>query len=440
MSFPRYPAYKDSGVEWLGSIPLHWDVQRLKSLFTLMRREPREEDGIVTAFRDGEVTLRANRRVDGFTNAVHEIGYQGIRTGDLVIHAMDAFAGAIGVSDSDGKSTPVYSVCTPKGPWVDSWYYGLTLRHMALSGFVNSLAKGIRERSTEFRWADASVVALPVPPIEEQVVIKEFLDHETAKIDALVAEQERLIELLKEKRQAVISHAVTKGLDSSVPMKDSGVEWLGEVPAHWESWKVAHAFGSIGSGTTPPSNEEHWYDNGTIPWVTTGELRENVIFETSKSVTSDALQKFSALRLHPVGSLVVAMYGATIGRLGILGVNATTNQACCVLGDPKHLDIAFTFYWLQGFKQIIIDLFSSGGGQPNINQDIVSGLRIPAPGLPEQKMIITFLDQETAKIDALVIEALSVITLLQERRTALISAAVTGQIDVRGFACEKETA
>ncbi|RQO81356.1 restriction endonuclease subunit S [Acidovorax sp. FJL06] len=211
--------------------------------------------------------------------------------------------------------------------------------------------------------------------------------------------------------------------------KDSGVAWLGEVPGHWETWKVAHAFGSIGSGTTPPSSEEHWYDSVGTPWVTTGELRENIIFETSKSVTDAALEKFSALRIHPAGSLVVAMYGATIGRLGILGVDAVTNQACCVLSSPRHLDIAFTYYWLQGFKQIIIDLFSTGGGQPNINQDTVASLRIPAPGLPEQTSIATFLDRETAKIDTLVAEQEKLIALLQEKRQAIISHAVTKGLD-----------
>jgi type I restriction enzyme, S subunit len=207
--------------------------------------------------------------------------------------------------------------------------------------------------------------------------------------------------------------------------KDSGVEWLGEVPAHWETWKVCHAFSSIGSGTTPPSDEPQWYEDGTIPWITTGELRENVVTETTKSVTPEALARFSALRLHPVGSLAVAMYGATIGRLGILGIPATTNQACCVLSSPKHLDVRFVFYWLYGSKQNLIDLYATGGGQPNINQDIIAGLRIPAPTVAEQSAIATFLDHETAKIDALVAEQEKLIALLKEKRQAVISHAVT---------------
>ena len=161
-NFPKYPAYKDSGVEWLGEVPDHWESRRLKFLFSLQKRPVVDGDGIVTCFRDGAVTLRSNRRTDGFTNAEKEIGYQGIRKGDLVIHAMDAFAGAIGVSDSDGKSSPVYSACTPN-EGVSAYYYARLLRHMALAGFVSSLAKGIRERSTDFRWSDASEIYLPFP-------------------------------------------------------------------------------------------------------------------------------------------------------------------------------------------------------------------------------------------------------------------------------------
>lgn len=207
--------------------------------------------------------------------------------------------------------------------------------------------------------------------------------------------------------------------------KDSGVEWLGDVPAHWESWRVSHAFGSIGSGTTPPTDATEWYADGTVPWVTTGELRETVIYETSKTVTQAAVEKFSALRIHPAGSLAIAMYGATIGRLGILGVDATTNQACCVLSCPRNLDTRFVFHWLLGFKQNLIDLYATGGGQPNINQEIIASLRIPAPGLAEQTAIATFLDRETAKIDGLIAEQEKLIALLAEKRQATISHAVT---------------
>ena len=211
--------------------------------------------------------------------------------------------------------------------------------------------------------------------------------------------------------------------------KDSGVEWLGEVPGHWESWKISHAFGYIGSGTTPPSNEAAWYDEGEIPWVTTGELRENVITCTAKGVTREAVERFGSLRIYPPGSLVVAMYGATIGRLGVLGIHAATNQACCVLASPASLAVRFVFHWLSAFKERLVDLYAYGGGQPNISQEVVASLRIPAPSIEEQLSIAAFLDRETAKIDALVAEQQNLIALLKEKRQALISYAVTKGLD-----------
>ncbi len=166
-----------------------------------------------------------------------------------------------------------------------------------------------------------------------------------------------------------------------------------------------------------------------MPWVTTGELRESVIWETKKLLSPTSLPAFSALRLHSAGSLAIAMYGATIGRLGILGIDATTNQACCLLTRPNQLHVKFTFYWLLVFKQSIIDLYASGGGQPNINQEIIANLKVPAPGVREQTQIARFLDHETARIDALIEEQQRLIELLKEKRQAVISHAVTKGLD-----------
>ncbi len=205
--------------------------------------------------------------------------------------------------------------------------------------------------------------------------------------------------------------------------KDSGVEWLGEIPSHWEMWKLSHAYNEIGSGTTPStSNEENF--EGDIPWVTTGELRENIILDTKKKVSQKTIELFPTLRKYPSGSVAIAMYGATIGRLGILGVEATTNQACCVMTTSKVLDNKYLFHWLQAFKNEIIQL-SSGGGQPNINQEKVASLKISAPLVEDQVTIVNFLDHETAKIDSLISKQEKLIELLKEKRQAVISHAVT---------------
>lgn len=205
--------------------------------------------------------------------------------------------------------------------------------------------------------------------------------------------------------------------------KNSGVEWLGEIPLDWSMWKLAHAYNEIGSGTTPPTNNEEWF-KGNVPWVTTGELREKIITDTKKKLSNEALNTYPTLRKHPVGSIAIAMYGATIGRLGIFGVEATTNQACCVMGASQQIENKYLFYWLWAFKEDIIRL-SSGGGQPNINQEKVASLKISAPELTEQQKIANFLDHETAKIDTLITKQEKLIELLKEKRQAVISHAVT---------------
>ena len=201
---------KDSEVEWIGEIPEHWAVEKGKRLFRQMKRPVRAEDEIITCFRDGEVTLRKNRRTDGFTNALKEHGYQGIRKGDLVIHNMDAFAGAIGISDSDGKSTPVYSVCIP---WnVDLTlpeYYAYYLRHLAVQGFILSLAKGIRERSTDFRFNDFGELLFPVPPKSTQIEIMKYINNITEKTQQAILLYQKQIEKLKEYKATLIDSCVT---------------------------------------------------------------------------------------------------------------------------------------------------------------------------------------------------------------------------------------
>lgn len=209
--------------------------------------------------------------------------------------------------------------------------------------------------------------------------------------------------------------------------KDSGVEWLGDVPEHWELWKMAHAFETIGSGTTPSSTDNSYY-NGSYPWVTTGELRENIITTTKKMLTKKALLHNSSLTLFPKDSILIAMYGATIGRLGKLGIDATTNQACCVMTNSKVIINNYVYYWLMGNKNEIINL-AYGGGQPNISQDTISNLKISAPDIQEQQTIANYLDKATDKIDTLISKQTKLIELLKEKRQAVISTAVTRGLD-----------
>jgi type I restriction enzyme S subunit len=281
-------------------------------------------------------------------------------------------------------------------------------------------------------------LVLPVPPRTEQATITAFLDRETAKIDALIAAQQRLIELLQEKRQAVIAHAVTKGLNPDVPMKDSGIEWLGEVPEHWKVASLRY-FATFSSGATPDrANMNFW--TGGIPWVKTGEINYGPIAATEEEISQEGLES-SSCSIAPKGTLLMALYGqgATRGRVAILGLDAAFNQACVAITTDHRLLTQFLWSYFV-FAYAFIRGIGNENTQMNMNVDYVRGFRVPLPPLDEQRAIAAHVNNESHRFEELCAEADRAITLLQERRSAVISAAVTGQIDVRGLAETSEAA
>lgn len=208
---------------------------------------------------------------------------------------------------------------------------------------------------------------------------------------------------------------------------DSGVEWLGKVPTTWTIRKISHVFKSIGSGTTPSSGNVDYYD-GKIPWVQTGDLNDGLLVETKKNISEKALKDLSVLRLYDKGSLIIALYGATIGKLSVLGISAATNQACCVMDKPIGADTKYVFYLFAGFKLNLISM-AYGGGQPNISQDLIKSLRLPFPSIEEQTLIANFLDKKTAQIDDAIAIKEQQIELLKERKQIIIQQAVTQGLD-----------
>ena len=265
----RYESYKNSEIDWVGEIPSHWETAKPKYKLKRVTRPIDDEDEVVTCFRDGVVTLRKNRREDGFTNSIKEHGYQQIKPGDLVVHEMDGFEGAIGISDSKGKSTPVYTVVEPDDR-VDLRYISYLLREMSKTGKIESLARSIRERTTDFRWNMWSEIHFPFPPTEEQKLISRYLDKKTSQIDSLVEKIQKKIELLKEQRTSLINHYVTKGLDPNVEMKDSGVEWIGEIPKNWTMTKL----GYLGTCSNGVSRGSEYFGEGH-PFITYGDVYKN---------------------------------------------------------------------------------------------------------------------------------------------------------------------
>jgi type I restriction enzyme S subunit len=418
----QYPAYKASGTTWLGDVPDTWAVERLKRGFVLKKRPVLTTDGNVTAFRDGQVTLRSKRRTDGFTEADKEIGYQGVEPDDLVIHAMDAFAGAIGVSDSRGKSTPVYSVCRAH-PGYEPRYFALTLRHIALSGYIASLGKGVRERSTDFRWNDAKDVLVPVPSVEEQLAILSYLDTHIAEIDLLIEKQEQLIETLAERRRAVISYVVTKGLNPRVPMKDSGRDWMGRVPQGWAVEKLSsHFIAKKGSNAGLLTREYCASVPGNFP-VYSGQTENGGVMAEIDTHEFDG---------GADGVLFSTTVGARAMTVQHIFGKFSLSQNCMIIQKRGNLTVRYYYYLFQAlFEAQRREL--SAHMQPSFRMSDLYAYRILVPTETEQRAMADFLDGETNKIGSLSGKAREMISILKERRQALISAAVTGKIDVRGL-------
>lgn len=424
----RYEKYKDSGVYYLQEIPSSWEVHKAKWLFNEEKRAIRNEDEIVTCFRDGQVTLRKNRRTEGFTNAVQENGYQGIRKGDLVIHNMDAFAGAIGVSDSDGKSTPVYAVCTPKRDGINPYFYSYFLRNLAYSGFILSLAKGIRERSTDFRFADFRELSLPVPPVEEQNAIVSYIDDVYCEIDKAIAQQQRMIVLLNERKQIIIQNAVTKGLDPNVPMKDSGVDYIGQIPASWELKKIKY-LASYNDEALPETTKK----DTEIEYVEIGNVSFGQgITNSTKYLFGDAPSR--ARRITKKGDIIISTVRTYLKAVAVIDKDdlIVSTGFMVIRPNTRMIDGRFMSYAVLASSLINeIEKISVGTSYPAVNAWQVADLKIAYPNSKEeQERIADYLFKVESYVEIAINRHKMAIDVLQERKRIIINDVVTGKIKV----------
>lgn len=419
----RYSEYKNSGVYYIPQIPSEWNVLKGKILFKQEKRPVNKEDEIVTCFRDGEVTLRKNRRLEGFTNSLKEIGYQGIRKGDLVIHNMDAFAGAIGVSDSDGKGTPVYAVCTPIREDANQFYYCYLLRFLAKTGFIQSLAKGIRERSTDFRYGDFKELLLPVPSRAEQDAIVRYLDTATSEIDKAIAMQQKMIDLLNERKQIIIQNAVTKGLDENVEMKESGVEWIGRIPKHWEVRRGKFLFRVVNEYSTTGQEE-----------LLTVSDRTGITPRCMKNVNmfmSESLIGYKKCQKGDICSNIMWMWHGAVGVTdynGVISPSYGVYRQIAVNYDNKYLD-----YMLRLPRLVeVYGICSTGLTESRLRlyPDDFMNIQFFIPPVEEQKSIVLQIQKQITDIEKSIRNAENLITLLQERKQIIINEVVTGKVRV----------
>lgn len=433
----KHEKYKDSGIEWIGEIPEHWEVKRLKWIISESLKYGANESAVlddkelpryirITDFgEDGKL------KEETFKSLPFDVASEYLlENGDILFARSGATVGkTFQFKNYQGQACFAgYLIkAKPNKNIINSDFLYFFTKSDGYESWCNYI---FNKATIQNIGADKySLLEVPVPSIKEQTTIAIYLDRKTTEINRIIANKQKLIALYEEEKQAVINQAVTKGLDSSVKLKDSGVEWLGEIPEHWEVKKLNYSFGQIGSGTTPTSGKTEYYENGEFNWLQTGDLNDSEIVETSKKITQNALDEISTLRFYPVDSIVIAMYGATIGKTGILKIESTTNQACCVLSKPKKMFPKFVFYWFSSVKKHIISL-SYGGGQPNINQEQIRSLKIQQPTIVEQQTIVAHIEKECVRLDTIIEKFNKQIELLQEYRTTLISEVVTGKVKV----------
>jgi len=429
-----YPEYKATGLQWLPQIPRHWELRRAKHLYKKANRPVAESDDVVTCFRDGVVTLRKKRRTRGFTESLKEIGYQGIRKGDLVIHVMDAFAGAIGVSDSDGKGTPVYNVCIPKLD-INNYYYAYIVREMARRGYIQSLYRGIRERSSDFRFEVFAAQVLPLPPPDEQTQIVRYLDAMTAKINKLIRAKKKQIALLQEQKQAIINQAVTQGLDPNVEMKDSGIDWLGKIPKHWKIRPLkfyANSNQKSLSGTMDENFSFRYLEISSVGFGFIKKEPETFFFKAAPS---------RARRIVQQGDTIISTVRTYLRSMCFIDesiADCIVSTGFSVLTPKKEVLPVLLSYELNTdyfVNEVIRN--SIGISYPAISDSKLLSLKLALPDtLEEQKEIFRHIKQKTSDIDQEIEQLGKTINKINEYKNSLVSAVVTGKMDIRGLTVE----
>jgi len=421
-----YQTYAPSDVFWRGEIPQGWVCKPLKYAAELstIKGAPSRDDRYV-----GMENIRSG---DGSFLETEGLDPEGLSlsfsNGDVLFGKLRPYLAKAWLASFSGICSSEFLVLSARN--VSPRFLNYTMLSPEFVSVVDSSTYGAKMPRAS--WDFVGMLKIAVPDSDTSAQIAKFLDYETAKIDALIEKQQQLIALLKEKRQAVISHAVTKGLNPDAPMRDSGVEWLGEVPAHWSVPRVGYVARVFNGSTPSRAVPQYWVDEG-VPWLSSGKVNEDIVHEPTSWISKRALAECS-IDLAPKGSVIVGMIGQgrTRATCAMLGIDSTINQNMAALVARWNLDSRY-LYRVMTAAFDDLRLLGRGANQPALNCDILRAYRIPLPPLEEQHAIAEHTDAMLHRTARTIDLATQQGELLKERRTALISAAVTGKIDVRDW-------
>lgn len=411
---------KDSGIAWVGKIPTHWTKKKGKYILRYMSKPVKQDDSVITCFRDGEVTLRSNRREDGFTMADKEIGYQGVDVGDLVVHGMDGFAGAIGISDSRGKASPVLNVLNTKQNKKYIMYY---LRSMAYGEVFTALSTGIRVRSCDLRWNKLAELLYPLPPIDEQNNIVNYIDEQIARTNEIIADTQAQIDTLEQYKRSVITEAVTHGLNPSAPMKDSGINYISEHPIHWSLRRLKYILNERNERSVTGTEE-----------LLSVSLYKGVIPSTemtNRTMQADSLIGYK--RVHK-GDLVFNKLNPGMARFGCSDYDGITSPDFAVyIVNENYCNAKFlqyllkTDFYVEKIKSVSMGV---GDGFTRLYSNQLYEFFVALPPRDEVSIIINYLDNKCAEIEQIIADKKLQIETLDGYKKSLIYEYVTGKKEV----------
>jgi type I restriction enzyme S subunit len=417
-----YTTYKPSGIEWIGDIPEHWEVKKIKNSFKLiMGQSP--DSGDCNLNGEGIPFLQGNADFGYLFPKPQNwcIKPTKIAPVNSVLLSVRAPIGAVNIADQEyciGRG-----LCSLVALNTKFLYFCLD----CLNEELNSLGTGSTFKAVSTEQINNTFTV--IPPLYEQTAIATYLDRKTAEIDRIIANKQKLIALYEEEKQTIINQAVTRGVDKTVKLKPSGVEWLGDIPEHWGVKKLKWLHGTM-SGGTPKTSDSNYYE-GDIPWLRSLDLNNGDVTDCEIRITQKAIAE-SATKIVPLNSVLLAMYGGagTIGKSGLLKFEATINQAICAIIPneqtlPEYLHYFVIFYrpyWMIGAEGTRRD--------PNISQDDIKNREFLFPPSKEQLDIVSYIEKECSRLDTLIVKFKKQIELFQEYRTTLISEVVTGKMKV----------
>ena len=421
-----YPKYKDSGEQWLGQIPEHWEILPGMAVFEENKEKNKQgTENTVLSLSYGKIIVK-EKKDEGLVPAEYT-SYQIVHPNYIIIRCTDLQNDKVsfrtGLVRNDGIITSAYLGLIVKGN--NPQYIHYYLHALDITKEIYRYGSGLRQ---SLSWSDFKRLNILVPPLDEQEAMVAYLDEQTAQIDSAIAREQKMIDLLEERKQIIIQQAVTKGLNPNAPMKDSGIEWIGEIPEGWKRTSLKRVC-AIKTGKSPSTTRPAYFEDGTVNWYTPGDLNEFILVDSERKVTNLAAKE-QACQVYPECSVYLVGIGGTIGKVAYSEVSASCNQQInVIIPDKESLDYKFLAYYLRTAKTEIYR-GANLSTLPIINQDRTGALPIICPPIEEQKAIVVFIAKAADPIDKAIAAKNRVITLLQERKQIIINEVVTGKIKV----------